>query len=150
MDGTVTALTATVMEFPGETTPLCCLIDAHQEAGCSALAATRRANKVARLAARAAQLAEAKELVGGGTATAAKLRTRVRRSVGLERNTAAPIAVVEGDAVPTRSGEEAYNTFRKGGRCKFPGAAIRAGYKVDYHASTLAVTVGGGWVLDNR
>lgn len=144
----VTALIAAVAECPGETTPVRCLADAYQEAGVSPLAATRRANKVARASVAAAQLAAAKVLVTGDTAEAIGMRRRIRHAVGLS-NTVAPITVVEGASAPVAAGEAAHHTFRDdgGGVCGYPGAAIRAGYRLDYHTSTLRITVGAVWVL---
>jgi hypothetical protein len=77
-----------------------------------------------------------------------RLRTRIRRAVGCEGNP--PVEVIAGSARPTRHGEEAYHTFRGGNtRVNAPGSAIKRGFKLDYHPSTLRVTVGAVWVMRN-
>ena len=62
-----------------------------------------------------------------------------------------PVEIVAGFSEPTFQGEEGYHTFRKGGgACRNPGAARRAGHKLDYHRSTRRVEVGWGWLLKMR
>lgn len=145
----VATLEVVLIETPTDAAGFNAYNDALQEAGLSPLAAKRRANKLARAAAAKDRFAKASELIAGTGAKAGRARRTVRAAVGLGDNNSVPVTVVEGDSAPVRSGEAAYHTFRKGGRCDFPGAAIRKGYKVDYHASTLAVTVGAEWVAAN-
>jgi hypothetical protein len=76
-----------------------------------------------------------------------KLRSKLRASAGLRNNNSAPICVVRGGGAPTRHGEAAHSTFKNGGLCTYPGSAMKAGYKVIYHPSTLVVEVGPEYVL---
>lgn len=146
---TVATLETVLIDTPNDATGFAVYSDALQEVGLTPLAAKRRANKLAREAAANDRFAKAIELIAGSGAKAGRARRAVRAAVGLGDNNSVPVTVVPGDSRPVRSGEAAYHTFRKGGRCEFPGAAIRKGYKVDYHASTLAVTVGADWVAAN-
>lgn len=73
--------------------------------------------------------------------------SRYRRQAGQSR---CPIEVVEGDSPPKKQGEAGYSEFKNGGRCEYPGSAMRKGYKVVYIRSTLRVEVGKGYVVKDR
>lgn len=74
-----------------------------------------------------------------------KHEAAIRRMAGGNR---CPVVVVPGDKRPTVEGERAYHTFRDSDTVvKAPGAALRKGYKLDYHASTYHVEVGRDWLI---
>lgn len=146
---TVATLEAVLTTGATDEVGLMAYTDALAESGLSPRTIARRANRVRRAAEAVARFEAATALIEGDTAKSGRARRTVRAAVGLGDNNSVPVTVVAGDAAPVRSGEAAYSTFRKGGVCNFPGAAIRAGYKVDYHASTLAVTVGADWVAQH-
>ena len=144
---TLDLLTDAVRREPADAAARGALYDLLIEQGTRPLTARRRVNQIVREATAAQTLAAARVLIDGTGAKSARTRTAVRAAVGRGTNSSIPVTVVAGDAAPVLSGEEAYTTFRKGGVCHYPGAARRAGYKLDYHPSTLAITVGAGWVL---
>jgi len=76
-------------------------------------------------------------------------RTLVRRAASAAKHL--PIQVIEdSDAPPRVEGDERYYVFRKsGGHCKYPGAAMKAGYKVDYIKTTRRVIVGRHWLIQH-
>jgi hypothetical protein len=120
---------------------LAVLADSLEDDGC--LAAASRARATATEEERQRTVIHA-----GADALKPAQRQALRRWAGVGRSTC-PIDIVPGDAEPTRQGTEAHSTFKNGGRCQYPGAAIKAGYKVVYHPSTLEVVVGAGWLLRN-
>lgn len=142
---TVRALTAVLREEPDDRTVHAALVDALQEQGKSRLAAVRVANAVAREGAESLQHRIARTLVGDDGARGRKARAAIR-SAATGATSQTEITVVVGDAAPVLTGEAGHSTFKGGGRCNNPGAARRAGYKVEYHRSTLEITVGAGWV----
>jgi hypothetical protein len=73
-----------------------------------------------------------------------KLESRIRSIAGAKR---CPVEVVRGCKPPHALGERGYSEFKDGGECKYPGSAIRAGYKVKYVASTFRVEVGRDWLV---
>lgn len=137
-----------VRENPRDSLAVRALHDSWLDAGASPVAAARRTNKVYREALAETVLAEMTAVIAGQTRVSAKARTLVRSFIGHERTSSLPIVVVLGDSAPVLSGEEGYHTFRNGGVCHHPGAAKRAGYRIEYHRSTLSVTVGAKWVAD--
>lgn len=154
IDDTVAMMEAAVAASPGDDTARLVLADALRDAGKSELAVKRRINRIARQEAAAKLLVEMTELVAADTGKGRRVRSAIRRVAGCGRSHA-PITVVDGDAAPAMTGRPAYHTFRgkkgrDGGVCMYPGAAMRKGYDVDYHPSTLAVTVGAGWVAAYR
>lgn len=148
---TVEMLTLAVRANPTDRNIITPLLDAIMEKdGVTLATAKRRVNKIVRPILAAKFLADQQSRVHADTAKAAKIRTAIRRAVNRATNSSIPIEVVAGDAAPVLTGEDAYHTFKKsGGRCNNPGAAMRAGYKVEYHRSTLEITVGAGWVAEN-
>lgn len=86
------------------------------------------------------------------TAKGGKLRAAVRERAGCGGANSVPVKLVglgrAGEA-PTMTGEAPSSTFKGGGACRSPGAALRAGYKVEYHADTREVTVGVEWLESN-
>ena len=57
------------------------------------------------------------------------------------------MVIVPGASPPRVCGERAYHTFRDSDTVvQFPGSALRAGYKVEYHPSTYRVEVGADWL----
>lgn len=116
------------------------LFDALQEAGATPLQARRRCNKMA---------AEARLLYWRKRrdADSAEIAKVLRKIVKVPKF---KISIFAGDAAPALSGEGPYSTFKGSkGRCHSPGAAIRAGYKVEYHKSSYIVAVGCGWLEEN-
>lgn len=147
------AIEAAIKRDPNDGVAAAAMMDAIQECGLSPLAATRRVNRLLREAKAAKWLADARDLVERQAAKGGRLRATIRRVAGLD-GSQAEIVVVAGGQAPTRSGEPAYHTFRgkkgrEGGICQFPGSARKAGYKTDYHPSTLTATVGADWVHGN-
>ena len=145
MNTDVDLMVAAVGFDPTDLTAQGVLYDALLEAGRTPLAARRRVNRVAREAAAAIRLVEARRRVSAATAWGSALRSRIRRAAGCG-GTLAAVAVVPGNQAPTLTGEGAHTTFRTGGECRHPGAAIRRGYRLDYHPSTWMVNVGADWV----
>lgn len=137
-------LAAFVRDNPGDAVAAGVLYDAHQDAGASPLAARRRVNKVIAEGRAVQTLAEAGRLLDRP-----EVRGAIRRACGVASNMV-PITLTHGDAAPAVRGEGPYHTFRSGGICRNPGAAIRAGYKVEYHADERTITVGAGWVVHNH
>lgn len=135
-----------VWSMPTDRAAVAALTDAVQESGRSRLAAVREVNRFVRDAVAWGESVRVRALISGEGAASARCRTAVRDAVGRRSNTSIPITVVPGDAAPILSGEDAYHTFRSGGLCRSPGAARRAGYRTEYHASTLSITVGAGWL----
>jgi len=146
---TADALAAILREEPADRTVRAALVDALLEAGSSRWAAVRAANAVAREGAGSIAHRTARAFIRADGSAAAKARTAIRERVNRGSSSSIEVTVVAGNAAPVLSGEDAHSTFRKGGACHSPGAAIRAGYKVDYHRSTLKITVGGEWVASN-
>lgn len=70
---------------------------------------------------------------------------RLRSHCGLSRSRC-PVRAIAGLQPPARSGEAGHSEFKGGGTAHSPGAAIRAGYRVRYVRSTLAITVGDEWL----
>lgn len=128
-----------VTENPDDANAAAVAYDAAQEAGSKPLTARKKVNA----AKRAGRVRQAEQLVEKHSA----IRTRCREAAGVGGTP--PVVVLEGDAAPYRIGEEAYYTFKNGGRITYPGAARRHGYKMDYHRSTLEICVGAEWVLNN-
>lgn len=76
---------------------------------------------------------------------------RRRQILRLAGESRCPVVVVAGEGAPEATGERAYHTFRDSDRvCHHPGAALRKGYKVDYHHSTRQVRVGVLWLIRNK
>lgn len=87
------------------------------------------------------------------TATATTpLSITTRRMVRVEAGAGSrtPVRVVDGDSPPTLAGERGYHTTRSGRTVvRHPNAYRRAGgWYVVYHASTIRVEVGAGWLTD--
>jgi len=70
-------------------------------------------------------------------------RQQIRRLAGASR---CPVAVVAGGSPPRARGQRGYACFKGGGPCKYPGAARRAGYRVEWEPSTYRVEVGEDWI----
>jgi hypothetical protein len=138
----VACLIAAVRAEPDDHTRRCALEDAAQEGGCTPTAARRLACRVTREARAARDLERARSILERSSAA----RSAVRNAAGL-RPGAHPCEVAPGTDAPRVEGEEGYHTFKNGGHCQFPGAAKRAGYRIEYHRSTLRYIVGAGWVL---
>ena len=69
---------------------------------------------------------------------------KIRKLVNASR---CPVWLIKGkDFGPRVLGSRGYSEFKNGGECKYPGAAMRAGYKVKYIRSTLHVEIGDGWL----
>ena len=113
--------------------------DALLESGLSPLAARRRVNREVREGVR--------DLARARVAESGRVRAELRRLAHWSLPHSVPVAVEAGDARPSLSGVPGYHEFRGGGACEFPGAAIRAGYKVDYTPDTRAVAVGVDWLI---
>jgi hypothetical protein len=146
---TVESLTQTVTANPTDRNAIAALVDAIMEQdGVTLTTAKRRVNKIVRPLLAEKFRIEQRDRVGADTAKAAKIRTAIRRAVG-RATQPIDITVIAGDAAPVCRGEDAYHTFKNGGRCQYPGAARRAGYKTEYHRSTLEIIVGAGWVAEN-
>lgn len=134
-----------VAAAPGDAVVRGALVDLLMDGGATRRAALRRVSEVES----AAAVARAAALVSGPGRAAAAARTACRRAAGLALTTAAPVVVVAGAAAPAADGEPGYYEFRNGGRCMFPGAARRYGYRTAYRRSTERVVVGAEWVLAN-
>lgn len=144
-----TALIAAITTDPDDATAAGALRDYYREHDCTELAATRRVNAIVREAREARILRTARELITSDSARAKRIRAAAKRITNLTGRHPT-FVVVAGHLPPTRSGEEAHHTFRKGGRCEYPSAALRAGYKVDYQPSTLTITAGANWVCAQK
>lgn len=75
--------------------------------------------------------------------------SRFRRAARAER---CPVKVIaDSDAAPSQHGERAYHTWKgTENRVSYPGAALRKGFRLDYHPSTYRVVVGEGYVRRQR
>lgn len=116
------------------------LVDAYQASGESPHRATM-------FAARRRLLAQVKAVLTSDAG--ASLRSRIRSRAGCGGSNNVPISLVgqtRRDEPPKCTGDAPETTFRGGGTCRSPGAAIRAGYRVEYHADTRAITVGVSYV----
>ncbi len=142
----VDVLTEAVRRAPDDTTAARALTDALMEAGAKPLTARRAVAVIVRVASAAKALADAERAVNGGTAKSAKLRSLIRREAGAGSHRP-PIEVIAGDDAPALTGEAPRTVFRGGGWCRSPWSALARGYRVQYRASSLAVTVGVMWVL---
>lgn len=141
-DGTAVMLRKAVVADPDDAAARMALGDHYRELGESAKTADV-------WVARSVRWGRMSALLTGTGAKSARARAMVRRRAGCDGANNVPITLVGGDRAdeaPKVTGEAPYHTFRKGGVCKFPGAARRAGYKTDYHADTRAVTVGVEWL----
>lgn len=138
-------LLATVELMPDEGTATGAAFDALQESWLKPQTARRLVNRAVRRGRFVATTAS----VNAKTKSGGKARTAIRAAVQLGTNTSVPVTVVDGDQPPAVSGEASHHTFKNGSRVRNAGAAIRAGYKVVYHASTLAIVVGSQWVERN-
>lgn len=150
---TLEMMEAAVASDPFEETTQGALFDLLLEHGKSDLAARRRVNQLRRAAIAARLVARVKDQFRADGARASRLRGRIRGYCRLAPSTNVPITVVDGDSPPVMTGEGPYHTFRgkkgrDGGVCHYPGAAIRRGFKVDYHPDTRRITVGAGWVAE--
>ncbi|MBX9623820.1 MAG: hypothetical protein K2X82_08390 [Gemmataceae bacterium] len=81
----------------------------------------------------------------GTAARLANARRIVRDRIA--PGTAIPIEPDGSADTPHLVGEQGYHVFKNGGRVSHPGAARRAGHKIRYVRSTLAVAVGLGWLV---
>ena len=119
--------------------------DALEEEGHPGRAAVARAEAKRLLAEKEAQercASIAKEILARGITKLAE--AKVRDLVGASR---CPVLILEGDQPPASKGESGYSTFRHSGTVvQYPGAARRAGHKLDYHRSTRRVEVGALWL----
>ncbi len=94
---------------------------------------------------RIARLAKCKAAITADGSKGGKLRAQVREIAGCGGSNNVGITIVTGeraDESPRVTGDAPYSTFKNGGVCQSPGAAMRAGYKVEYHADTREVTIG--------
>lgn len=78
------------------------------------------------------------------------LRSQVRQVAEATKYPTCQIDVAEDTAAqcpPTRLGEPAHYTFKRGGGlCKAPGAALKAGHRLLYHPTTVRIVVGAEWL----
>lgn len=72
-------------------------------------------------------------------------RRYVRHACGAARYI--PVTVVDGSSAPTITGESYHYTTPSGSPVYYPSAYRRAYGRPVYHASTLSVEVGRGWLL---
>lgn len=135
-----TLLRAALQQTPADALCRLALADALAEEGCAAAAGRQRL-----LAGRLARQAQARERPGEVTLTGSQA-ARIRALAGLARSRA-EVSVTAGDPAPKSSGEAGYTQFKDGGLCRFPGAARRAGYRIEYVPSTLAISVGVEWLI---
>lgn len=122
------------------------MLDCIQEAGRSIEQALRIWDRVRRDPLMSKKLREIQALVDGSSAESRRLRRRIRRTAGCGPYRP-PIVVHRGNAPPVLTGEPPVYTFRDGGECRNPGAARRAGYRIEYRRSTLLIHVGVEWVM---
>ncbi len=140
-DETAAALRAALAAAPGDAAAAAALGDRYRELGY----ADRTADAWVRRTVRFAELAA---LLAGSGAKSGRLRSYLRGRCGVRSCPVALVGYERRDQAPTVTGEPPRHEFRGGGECKYPGAAMRAGYKVDYVADTRAVTVGVKWLAD--
>lgn len=145
---TLRALEQALMIDPDDEVLYLAIIDRHQEEGKKPLTAKRLANAARRAAQEAQAVAAAVKLLNADDHRGRTARGTLKSVAGMSHSERPAFVVVPGDAGPTRSGEAAFYTFKDSDtRVRAPGAAMRAGYKVTYHRSTLTITVGAYWVL---
>lgn len=131
-------LTAAVSSDPADKTAYNALYDALQEVGHKPLTARRKANSVQRAAKDRQMVADAQSLV----VKPGKKGGRLRRAIRGSRNPAV-IVVEAGDSPARVSGEGSFHTFKHGShRVTNVGWAIKNGYRITFHPSTLTVHVG--------
>lgn len=85
-------------------------------------------------------------ITGAGRAES-KARRKLIATAGFAAGLRPTIEVVTGTARPVKLGTGGVHMFRKGGVCRFPGAARRAGHKIIYHPSTIRIVVGARWLV---
>jgi hypothetical protein len=85
--------------------------------------------------------------VGEKTRRGARLRATIRAAAGITSDTHRRIIVSRGCGAPIATGEAGYSTFPNGDRASAPAAAIKAGHRLAYHPSTLAIQVGATWIV---
>lgn len=143
-DATLQGLIRALGQSPDDAALVAAIYDRYQELGVKPKAARVYADRHHRWYATHATLTAT-------TARGGKIRSRIRVIAGCGGANSVPITL-RGDEhagqAPVLTGEAPSSTFKGGGACRSPGAAIRAGYKVEYHADTREVTVGVEWLAD--
>ena len=143
-DATLVGLVRDLATRPEDSTLVAAICDRYQELRVPPRNAAVFARRHARWAAVKAELKAT-------TARGGKIRSRVRQIAGCGGANSVEIRLRGNEnagQAPVLTGEAPSHTFKGGGSCRSPGAAIRAGYKVEYHADTREVTVGVAWLAD--